>query len=30
MTGRPAAWPCGTAATGPTPEPCTDCRKETR
>jgi hypothetical protein len=23
---RPGAWPCGTAATGPTPAPCTDCR----
>ncbi|GAA1431732.1 hypothetical protein GCM10009601_51310 [Streptomyces thermospinosisporus] len=22
---RPGAWPCGTAATGPTPPPCTDC-----
>ena len=27
---RPGAWPCGTAATGPTPELCSDCRKETR
>ena len=26
---RPGAWPCGTAATGPTPKPCSDCRKET-
>jgi hypothetical protein len=23
---RSGAWPCGTAATGPTPAPCTDCR----
>ncbi|MGV9888347.1 hypothetical protein [Streptomyces sp. NPDC003395] len=23
---RPGAWPCGTAASGPTPAPCTDCR----
>ena len=23
---RPGAWPCGTAATGPTPKPCTDCQ----
>ena len=23
---RPGAWPCGTAATGPTPEPCDECR----
>lgn len=22
---RPGAWPCGTAATGPTPSPCSDC-----
>ena len=22
---RPGAWPCGTAATGPTPAPCSDC-----
>jgi hypothetical protein len=22
---RPGAWPCGTAATGPTPKPCTTC-----
>ncbi len=22
---RPGAWPCGTAATGPTPPPCGDC-----
>jgi hypothetical protein len=22
---RPGAWPCGTAATGPTPPPCPDC-----
>lgn len=27
---RPGAWPCGTAATGPTPQPCADCQKETR
>jgi len=27
---RPGAWPCGTAATGPTPPTCTDCSKETR
>ena len=23
---RKGAWPCGTAATGPTPPPCTDCQ----
>ena len=23
---RAGAWPCGTAATGPTPKPCTDCQ----
>ncbi|WP_405944709.1 hypothetical protein [Streptomyces sp. NBC_00932] len=23
---RRGAWPCGTAATGPTPKPCTDCQ----
>ena len=23
---RPGAWPCGTAPSGPTPEPCTDCQ----
>ncbi|WP_329309361.1 hypothetical protein [Streptomyces microflavus] len=23
---RPGAWPCGTAATGPTLKPCTDCQ----
>ncbi|WP_432027416.1 hypothetical protein [Streptomyces sp. 1222.5] len=23
---RPGAWPCGTAPSGPTPPPCTDCR----
>ncbi|MEU1433992.1 hypothetical protein ABZ438_07825 [Streptomyces sp. NPDC005786] len=23
---RPGAWPCGTAATGPTPQPCTECQ----
>lgn len=28
MTRRPGAWPCGTAATGPTPQPCADCQKE--
>lgn len=22
---RPGAWPCGTAASGPTPPPCQDC-----
>ncbi|MER7953884.1 hypothetical protein [Streptomyces sp. NPDC096030] len=22
---RPGAWPCGTAATGPTPKPCAEC-----
>ncbi|WP_406730932.1 hypothetical protein [Streptomyces sp. NBC_01794] len=22
---RPGAWPCGTAATGPTPAPCPEC-----
>jgi hypothetical protein len=22
---RPGAWPCGTAASGPTPKPCDDC-----
>ncbi|MGY4931597.1 hypothetical protein ACWD7T_10830 [Streptomyces sp. 900116325] len=22
---RPGAWPCGSAASGPTPAPCTDC-----
>lgn len=22
---RPGAWPCGTAATGPTPLPCNNC-----
>lgn len=22
---RPGAWPCGTAASGPTPEPCSNC-----
>lgn len=22
---RPGAWPCGTAATGPTPPPCGSC-----
>jgi hypothetical protein len=24
---RPGAWPCGTAPSGPTPEPCADCRE---
>jgi hypothetical protein len=24
---RKGAWPCGTAATGPTPPPCTDCQE---
>lgn len=23
---RPGAWPCGTAATGPTPAPCAECQ----
>lgn len=23
---RKGAWPCGTAASGPTPPPCTDCQ----
>ena len=23
---RKGAWPCGTAPSGPTPPPCTDCR----
>ncbi|MEU2073597.1 hypothetical protein [Streptomyces sp. NPDC013489] len=26
---RPGAWPCGTAATGPTPQPCDECRPKT-
>lgn len=26
---RPGAWPCGTAATGPTPPPCGDCKEGT-
>lgn len=26
---RPGAWPCGTAATGPTPPPCNDCQEGT-
>lgn len=26
---RPGAWPCGTAATGPTPRPCNDCQEGT-
>lgn len=24
---RPGAWPCGTAATGPTPAPCSECQE---
>lgn len=24
---RPGAWPCGTAASGPTPQPCTECQE---
>ncbi|NEB92410.1 hypothetical protein [Streptomyces bauhiniae] len=24
---RPGAWPCGTAASGPTPTPCSDCQR---
>lgn len=24
---RKGAWPCGTAASGPTPTPCNDCQK---
>ncbi|CAH9419566.1 hypothetical protein SGL43_06621 [Streptomyces globisporus] len=27
---RPGAWPCGTAPTGPTPKPCTDCQPPER
>ncbi|MER7806132.1 hypothetical protein [Streptomyces sp900116325] len=23
---RPGAWPCGSAASGPTPPPCSDCQ----
>ena len=23
---RPGAWPCGTAASGPTPPPCSECQ----
>ena len=23
---RPGAWPCGTAASGPSPQPCADCQ----
>lgn len=26
---RPGAWPCGTAVTGPTPQPCDECRSKT-
>lgn len=26
---RKGAWPCGTAATGPTPAPCNDCTEGT-
>ncbi|MFE0088800.1 hypothetical protein [Streptomyces sp. NPDC059016] len=26
---RPGAWPCGTAASGPTPRPCDECRQGT-
>jgi hypothetical protein len=26
---RRGAWPCGTAASGPTPAPCNDCQKGT-
>ena len=26
---RPGAWPCGTAPSGPTPPPCTDCQEGT-
>lgn len=26
---RPGAWPCGTAASGPTPAPCEDCKEGT-
>lgn len=26
---RKGAWPCGTAASGPTPAPCTDCQEGT-
>ena len=26
---RPGAWPCGTAASGPTPDPCDDCQPTT-
>ena len=26
---RPGAWPCGTAATGPTPPPCSECQTST-
>jgi hypothetical protein len=24
---RPGAWPCGTAASGPTPKPCNACQE---
>jgi hypothetical protein len=24
---RKGAWPCGTAPSGPTPKPCTDCQE---
>lgn len=24
---RPGAWPCGTAAAGPTPKPCNGCQE---
>jgi hypothetical protein len=27
---RKGAWPCGTAATGPTPAPCNDCTPKPR
>ena len=26
---RKGAWPCGTAPSGPTPKPCTDCQEGT-
>ncbi|MGQ5576722.1 hypothetical protein [Streptomyces sp. ECR3.8] len=26
---RKGAWPCGTAATGPTPSPCSNCQEGT-
>lgn len=25
---RPGAWPCGTAVSGPTPPPCSDCQND--